>query len=104
VADARAEAAWGGWTWTPTPADLQRYVGAFRSERLGVVDVVATDAGLQARLGAMVLALEPASAGVFGASESRLEAPLEFRYADDAASLQWKGDTFARVVAPAARD
>ena len=97
VRTARAGAAWGGWAWAPTREEARRFVGVFTSERFGALEVVQGAAGLEARLGALRLALEPAAPGLFGASESRLEAPVEFRYADDAASLQWKGETFVRT-------
>jgi hypothetical protein len=97
VQDARANEAWGGWSWRPSREESARYVGAFASERLGTLDVVQGPAGLEARLGAMRLELVPAAVNLFGASESALDAPLEFRYADDAQSLQWKSDTFRRI-------
>jgi CubicO group peptidase (beta-lactamase class C family) len=96
VRDARAEAAWGGWTWTPSRRELRRYAGVFRSERLGVLRVEAGKAGLQARLGELRVALEPASPGLFGAVEGPLEAPKPLRYDAQARSLQWRDDTFVR--------
>lgn len=97
VQKARREGSWGGWTWTPSRSETKRYAGTFRSERLGRLDVVQGPDGLQARLGEMRLTLTPASPGVFGASESALDAPEAFRYSDDADSLRWDDDTFVRV-------
>jgi CubicO group peptidase (beta-lactamase class C family) len=98
VRAARAEAAWGGFAWKPSGEELRRFSGSFRSERFGRLDVTQEPAGLVARLGELRLVLEPAAPGLFGASESSLEAPLEMRYADDVASLQWKGETFLRIA------
>ena len=97
VREARADAAWEGWRWVPADAELARYAGTFRSERLGTLEVERVAGGLQARLGALRLDLAPARPGLFGASESRIDPPVAFRYADDAASLQWRTDTFVRI-------
>lgn len=105
VREARADAAWEGWAWAPVDAELARYAGTFRSERLGTLEVVRAAGGLQARLGALRLDLAPARPGLFGASESRIDPPVPFRFAGDAASLQWRTDTFLRVGdAPAGGD
>ena len=97
VQKARRDGRWGGWTWTPSRDEAKRYAGTFRSDRLGRLDVVQGPSGLQAQLGEMRLMLVPASPGLFGASESALDAPEAFRYADDAGSLRWDDDTFIRV-------
>jgi hypothetical protein len=97
VQKTRREESWSGWKWAPSRAETERYIGTFQSERLGSLDVVQGDDGLEARLGAMRLMLTPASSDLFGASESTLDAPEPFRYADDAGSLRWNSDTFTRV-------
>jgi CubicO group peptidase (beta-lactamase class C family) len=97
VRKARDDTLFEGWTWSPADADLARYTGSFHSERLGTLEVQRVAGGLQARLGALRLDLAPARPGLFGASESRIDPPVAFRYADDAASLQWKSDTFVRT-------
>lgn len=97
VQQVRDDAAWGGWKWAPTRAETQRYVGTFRSDRLGRLEVAHGPGGLEARLGAMRLTLTPASVDLFGASTSALDPPETFRYADDAGSLRWEDDSFTRV-------
>ncbi|MBW8810256.1 MAG: beta-lactamase family protein [Lysobacter sp.] len=93
----RDDTAWGGWNWSPSQAQTQRYLGRFESDRLGRLEVVQGRDGLQARLGAMQLRLMPASPGLFGASKSVLDAPEPFRYDEAANSLRWNDDTFVRV-------
>lgn len=102
VNKARDDRAWGGWTWSPTHAQMRRYLGRFESDRLGRLEVVQNRDGLQARLGAMQVSLMPASPGLFGASKSALDAPEPFRYDEAANSLRWNDDTFVRT--PPARD
>lgn len=97
VQEARKDAAWNGWTWSPSRAETERYVGAFQGDRLGRLDVVQGRDGLEVQLGAMRLTLVPASPGLFGISESPLDAPKAFRYSEDAESLRWNDDIFARV-------
>lgn len=97
VQKARSDDVWAGWAWAPSKTETQRYLGTFQSERLGTLEVVRVAEGLEARLGAMRLSLAPASVGLFGASTSALDAPEAFRYADDANSLRWKGDSFTRI-------
>lgn len=100
--EARNDDAWGGWEWVPSRAEAKRYVGTFQSDRLGNLDVTQGPDGLEARLGAMHLTLTPASAGLFGASKSLLDAPEAFRYDDNVGLLRWNDDTFTRaVIAPA---
>lgn len=94
----RDDASWGGWRWKPTRTEAARYVGAFHSDRLGRLEVLQGADGLEARLGAMRVTLTPASPGLFGARESRLDAFEAFRYEPDAESLGWKDDVFERVV------
>lgn len=100
VQKAKRDGAWGDWAWMPSETELKRYVGTFRSDRLGRLEVVQIPEGLEARLGAMRLSLTPASTGLFGASRSPFDAPETFRYADDAGSLRWNDDTFARIGTP----
>jgi hypothetical protein len=96
VQTARDDEAWSGWKWSPSRTEAKRYVGSFHSDRLGRLEVEQGADGLQARLGAMQLSLAPASAGLFGASDSTLDAPEPFRYADDLGSLRWNDDVFVR--------
>lgn len=98
VRKARGEPAWSDWKWVPTSAETERYVGAFRNERLGRLEVTASAGRLQARLGEMHLALTPAKRDVFGASASALDPPEMFRYRADADSLQWNDDVFVRMA------
>jgi CubicO group peptidase (beta-lactamase class C family) len=100
LAEARAEANWNGWTWKPSADEFARYAGTFRSERLGDLDVRATPSGLEARLGALALTLEPASEHLFGATDNALAAPEPLRYAATTDAIEWKDTTFVRVPAP----
>lgn len=97
VQKARADGIWGDWAWMPSQSETRRYLGVFRSERLGRLEVVRGARGLEVRLGEMRLNLTPASPGLFGASKSPLDAPEVFRYADDVDSLRWDDDRFVRV-------
>lgn len=97
VQKAHRDDAWGNWSWKPSRADSARYLGTFASDRLGNLEVMQGADGLEARLGAMRVALRPAAPGLFGASKSTLDTPEAFRYADDADSLNWNSDTFTRV-------
>jgi CubicO group peptidase (beta-lactamase class C family) len=99
VQTARDDASWGGWTWAPSPAESQPYLGEFESDRLGRITVIQTSDGLEARLGAMNLKLSPARVGLFGASTSPIDPPEAFLYADDLKTLQWRGDEFRRASA-----
>jgi CubicO group peptidase (beta-lactamase class C family) len=99
VQTARDDASWGGWTWAPSPAETQPYVGEFESDRLGRITVIQTPDGLEASLGAMYLKLIPARLGLFGASTSPIDPPEALLYADDLESLQWRGDEFRRTPA-----
>lgn len=104
VDKARREAAWAGWAWAPSQAELARYAGVFHSERLGRLEVVRGAQGLEARLGALWLPLIPARAGLFGAGKTSLDVPQAFRYREDLASLHWNDDSFVRIgEAPAGR-
>lgn len=95
VANARADPSWGGWAWKPTREDLQAYVGEFESARLGRMRVRLGPDGLEAWLGAMRMQLTPARVGVFGASESEMEAPDGFEY--EAGTVRWREHAFKRA-------
>ncbi len=56
--------------------------------------------GAGATMGATAGATRGAATGLFGASRSPFDAPETFRYADDAGSLRWNDDTFARIGTP----
>lgn len=102
VQEARNDNTWAGWKWIPSQTELKRFVGTFHNDRLGSLEVAQGPDGLEARLGAMHLTLMPASPGLFGASDSMLDAPDAFHYDSDTGSVRWKDDTFTRVGAMSA--
>jgi CubicO group peptidase (beta-lactamase class C family) len=96
VADARADAAWGGWTWRPDAASLQRCAGTFDDPLFGALVVRAGDGGLVADAGARHLVLEPASPGLFAAWDGTLEPPEAFACNAAGDAIQWRDRTFRR--------
>jgi hypothetical protein len=96
IADARADAAWGGWRWKPDAASWQRCAGTFADPLFGTLLVRAADGGLVADAGARHLVLEPAQPGLFAASDGTLEPPEAFACAADGDAIQWRGRSFER--------
>jgi CubicO group peptidase (beta-lactamase class C family) len=97
VADARADAAWGGWAWVPRTAELQRCSGMFRDPMFGTLVVRESATGLVADAGAQHLVLEPAKPGLFAASDGTLDPPEAFACDADGDAIAWRGRTFRRV-------
>jgi CubicO group peptidase (beta-lactamase class C family) len=96
VADARKDAAWGGWAWTPDARALRQCAGTYADPLFGTLVVRVVGTGLAAEAGARHLVLEPAKPGLFAASDGTLEPPEAF--ACDAAGevVEWRGRTFRR--------
>lgn len=100
LAQNRTEAQWEGWTWRPAPADLRRYVGRYRNERLGDLRIALVDSALRVELGAMRGGLEPAKPDLFGFAEGTVDPPVPFlfeRTGRHVTALTWNGDHFRRV-------
>lgn len=99
LAQARGEAAWQGWVWTPDAAALDGYVGRYRSE-LGDVVVERDGEVLRLRLGQISAQLTPAAPDLFGAQSSPIVTPDEARFIREGGrivSLNWDGDLLPRV-------
>lgn len=95
--EARADPQWGGWTWQPDAAALERCTGQFGNPLYGTMRVYQDAPGLNAQVGALHLELEPAQSGVFAASTDILEAPEPLRCDADAGQIFWRGQVFLRV-------
>jgi CubicO group peptidase (beta-lactamase class C family) len=96
IADARDAAAWGGWTWRPDAASLQRCTGTFDDALFGTLVVRESSAGLVADAGAHRLVLEPAKPGLFAASDGTLAPPEPLACAAGGDAIEWRGRTFRR--------
>jgi CubicO group peptidase (beta-lactamase class C family) len=97
----RAEDIWGGWGWTPTPADRAAYAGRYGHPVLGEVAITGgEDGALSLTYGAFSAPLEPARADLFAI---RMEAadlpdPVTFERAEGGvAALEWNGRRFTRL-------
>ena len=99
LAQARGEALWQGWAWTPDAATLDAYVGRYRSD-LGDVAVERDGDGLRLRLGQISAQLTPAAPDLFGAQSSPIVTPDEARFVREnnrIVRLDWDGDQLPRV-------
>lgn len=102
TAEARADEAWGGWSWSPTEDDLSDFVGAFETDvsyfnaEFGVRDGV-----LNMWMGDHHLVLEPAQADLFGARNVPYDVPEAVRFTRDAngrvIGFDFRGHEFARA-------
>lgn len=102
LAEARADAQWNGWRWTPSAGALADYLGEFRGELLPVSAFVAMRGGaLQLRIGDLQQRLAPASRDLFGATWWRLDLPQPLRFERDAAgrvvALSFDGQRYRRA-------
>lgn len=99
LVEARGEAVWQGWAWTPDAAALDAYVGRYRSD-LGDVMVERDGEGLRLRLGQISARLTPAAPDLFGAQSSPIVTPDEARFVREngrIVRLDWDGDLLPRV-------
>lgn len=100
VAESRALAQWGGWSWSPDEAQLRAIAGPYRNPRLGRMVVSFGAEGLVAELGELNLRLEPAAANLFAAIESPLSPPEPLRVEAAAdgrpAAILWSDERFIR--------
>lgn len=96
---ARQHAKWNGWSWRPTPEQLDAYVGRYRSD-LGELVIERDGDRLRSRLGVMVRSLEPASADLFAAQSDAYGALEEMAFIRRAGTLDgvvWDGDRYTRI-------
>jgi len=96
IAQARARPAWGRWAWQPAASELPAYVGRFHNATFGTMVVSEVGGRLQARVGAMQLALEPAQPGLFGATSGPLEPPEPLRFDEEHRTIRWDDQVFTR--------
>lgn len=96
----RAANIWHGWMWKPTAQELAPYAGRYVSDRLGTMDVRVEDGMLRAHLGFTIFDLEPAAAGLFGATSSDDLLPMPFAFRSGASgrpsALLWGSREFDR--------
>ncbi|MCX7514734.1 serine hydrolase domain-containing protein [Frateuria hangzhouensis] len=96
IAKARARPEWKGWAWHPAGPALQAFTGRFHNALFGAMEVSEVDGRLQASIGAMRLALEPARPGLFGATSGPIEPPEPLRFDAARRSIRWNGQVFTR--------
>lgn len=84
--EARGEAVYQGWDWSPAPAALAAYVGTYVSEDLYAPVTVrqGEDGALTASWGDYALRLEPAAPDVFGGTQHPMDTPELIRFDRDA--------------------
>jgi CubicO group peptidase (beta-lactamase class C family) len=97
IADARKDAAWGGWAWTPDARALRQCAGTYADPLFGTLVVRVVGTGLAAEAGARHLVLEPAKPGLFAASDGTLEPPEAFACGAAGDAVEWRGRTFRRI-------
>lgn len=96
IAEARKDAAWGGWSWAPEVPALRRCAGTYADALFGTLVVRDAGTGLIADAGARHLVLEPAKPGLFAASDGTLEPPEAFACDLDEGAIEWRGRRFRR--------
>ena len=101
IAEARADAAWGGWTWKPDARALAEFSGRYTNTRLSVaVDLVPATDGLLLRQGAWRQRLAPATPDVFAATWLALDPPEAVRFQRDGdgriTGFEYDGDRYVR--------
>jgi CubicO group peptidase (beta-lactamase class C family) len=100
VAENRSRSLWGGWSWQPRPNDVEAYIGSYRHPTMGTFRVTQESSGLRARLGVLVLELEPAAPDLFGASDGLAAPPgtVRFERVDGrTTALLWNDERFVRA-------
>ena len=100
-AEARADAAWGGWAWTPGAGELAAYEGEYVTDLpVGVLRIERAGEGLVLRLAEAERRLEPAIADVFGVTQTPLDEPDRLEFQRDADGMitgfDWDGVAFRR--------
>lgn len=96
IAKGRADPAWGDWTWHPNAPALQAFAGRFDNETFGTMHLDLGKDGIEARIGALHLSLEPASPGLFGAIAGPLEPPEPLQFDAERRTFRWKEHVFMR--------
>ena len=96
VAESRADASWGGWTWQPDDGELQACTGRFTDDLFGTLVVREAEGAWVADIGARHLRLEPAKPGLFAASDGTLDAPEAMTCRPETRTFEWRGRTFRR--------
>lgn len=96
IADARNDAAWGGWSWKPDARALRQCAGTYADPLFGALVVRVAGTGLVADAGARHLVLEPAKPGLFAASDGTLEPPEAFACDAGDDAIEWRGRRFRR--------
>jgi CubicO group peptidase (beta-lactamase class C family) len=96
IAAARKDVSWGDWHWLPSAGELQACTGQFNDPLFGSLVLHQAADGFVADIGAMHLKLEPASPGLFAASDGTLDPPEPLACQPDAGTIEWRGRTFRR--------
>jgi hypothetical protein len=99
VQQSRQDAKWNGWSWRPTPDQLDAYVGRYRGD-LGELVIEHDGDRLRSRLGMMVRTLEPASADLFATQSDAYGALEEMSFTRTGETLDgvvWDGDRYTRI-------
>lgn len=97
IADARKDASWGGFSWTPDPRALRQCTGTYSDALFGTLVVREAGKDHVADAGARHLLLQPAKPGLFAASDGALEPPEAFACNVDGDAIEWRGRTFRRA-------
>lgn len=97
MAESRADAEWGGWTWRPDEDGLRACMGRFHDDLFGTLVVREAGRGLVADIGARQATLEPARPGLFAASDGTLGPPEPMTCRPEAGVFEWRGRSFRRV-------
>jgi len=94
---------WGGWSWTPSPAELGTYSGTYHHESYGSLRVAVEGSALVARLGRQRFALRPAQRDLFAGTSGPLEEREAFRFERSGAAgvtrVKWGEISFSKVPA-----
>jgi CubicO group peptidase (beta-lactamase class C family) len=102
IAERNAEDRWGGWQWTPTPAELAEYAGRYDVEDLPVaVEILALEDALEFRLGDYRSTLRPARPDLFGGQSHPFDGADAFSFSRDdsgtVATFEWNDTVFTRA-------
>jgi CubicO group peptidase (beta-lactamase class C family) len=93
---ARADAAWGGWTWKPSAPELRACTGRFHDDLFGTLEIRLDGQALAATIGERELVLEPARPGLFAATDGTLDTPEPMACDAAAGTIGWRGRDFRR--------
>ncbi len=102
VADRRADARWGGWTWTPTSEALAAYAGRYTTDDPYRTVTITQEAGqLVARMGGLTASMTPAQPDLFGGYSNPFSGPeaIQFHRNDDGtlSGFVWDDTRFQRA-------